>query len=367
MSLSNAGGRVVRVVGVYPEKLMHRRNTDHLYYHALRDLYGRLNLPFEVVPDRAYNLKASFYYQLANRARRMGLPGVNAWALSKQRTLPLPDRLIQPDTLYHGGFFGEPDNVGDNIVIETEFYDFEGPESGPLPRRKGELAETDLQRLRAVLVRTPLSKEHFCRKYDQVWHPLVHVVPFHMPYLERWEKRDPIKPDQAKTLSFIFVGNQARRKGLDIFVRFAEELRRIETSRILRFIVVSNFQDGTDFNLTGMEVHQGLGGAQVQDLMEQAHFLMLPTRADSHPKVCYEAAATGCGLILSDIRPLRDVWAGGGLIFPIAEGEGAMPALATEIAAHGDPGHWGRRNRQRFLTDFCPTASVKIHRRALGL
>jgi glycosyltransferase involved in cell wall biosynthesis len=281
--------------------------------------------------------------------------------------LPIPARLVAPGTLYHGGMFALPANVTSNTVLETEFYDFNEPDSGALPRKSLEVSEEDFKRLRAILVRTPLSKEHFCRKYPQVYHDRVKVVPFHMPYLERWETREPVKPDPRNSLCVIFVGNQARRKGLDLFVRFASELRRVEHRRALRFIVISNFQDGEDFDLTGMEVHRGLNGAQVQDLMEQAHFLMLPSRADSHPKVCYEAAATGCGLILSDIRPLRDIWADGGYIFSLQGGGNAMAPLAQAIVGDPDPLRWGRRNRERFGLEFCPAVSVQIHRKALNL
>jgi glycosyltransferase involved in cell wall biosynthesis len=285
----------------------------------------------------------------------------------RQRHLALPSRLLAPGALYHGAFFGLPANVGGNIVHETEFYDFSLPESDPLPRKTEEICETYLSRIRALFVRSELSAAHFRRKYEPKWHPLLKVVPFHMPYLEKWESRIPNKPSISKSLCFIFVGNQARRKGLDYFVQFAREIRRRPKGSEARFIVVSNFQDGADFDLGGMEVHRGLNGAQVQDLMEQAHYLMLPTRADSHPKVCYEAAATGCGLILSDIRPLRDIWADGGHIFPIAHAIEAMATLAQTVLQDSKGASYGQKNRERFLKEFSPSASVSVHRAALGL
>jgi glycosyltransferase involved in cell wall biosynthesis len=187
-----------------------------------------------------------------------------------------------------------------------------------------------------------------------------------MPYLARWEARQPAKPSAAECLNFIFVGNQARRKGLDLFIRFAAELRKRETRRKLKFVVVSNFQDGADFDLTGLEIHQGLGGEAVQDLMEKSHYLVLPTRRDSHPKVCYEAAATGCGLIISDIRPMADIWGANSYVFPLAQGADAMGPLAADVmAGRLDPVGMGQKNRKLFLDEFCPSASMRIHREAV--
>jgi glycosyltransferase involved in cell wall biosynthesis len=218
--------------------------------------------------------------------------------------------------------------------------------------------------VRAFVVRTQSSADFFRSQNFERHHDRVHVVPFYMPYLECWESKSPQKPDPSKCLNFIFVGNQARRKGLDLFLLLKREVEKVP-DLVSRFTVVSNFQDGSDFDLSGCEVHGGIGGAQVQDLMERAHYLALPSRSDSHPKVMYEGCAAGCALIYSDIRPLRDMWNGAGHVFPLSDSHASARKLAELLASRNGDLALGEANRVRFQTEFAPSVSMFCYRKLL--
>jgi len=342
----------MKIIGLFPRFLPHRRNQDYLYHHALAELYRRMGHSFQIVPDMAFSLKASFYYLAQRQARYLRrAPRLLATINRRHRHISLPRRLVRPDLCYHSNCYVPP-AVASRLILETEFYDYAQTPAGRVSSLALQLPVDDVAALSALVVRTEISRQFFLRNYSAQFASKVHVVPFFMPYLEHWVEHRPQKPDPARGINFIFVGNQAHRKGLDYFL----ELRRamLAAGTPVRFIVVSNFQDGIDFDLTGVEVHRGIAGEKVRQLMEQAHYLVLPTRGDMHPKVMYEGCAAGCTLIYSDLLPLRDIWRGCGYEVPLRFAREAIRELAVTLARQAGDEERGRQNYLKFLAEFAP-------------
>lgn len=338
------------VVGVYPRFFIHRRNQDYLYHRSLRSMYERMGRDFEIIGDPLYCLRAVHSYLRARWLRGKGREDQARRIVASFERQGIPARHARRAEFVHTGG-AIPPNCRGKIIREGEFYAF-GDGCDRL------LSTEQLECVRAFVVRTALSAEFFKRQYEPKYHARVRVVPFFMPYFERWESRRPRKPSPSGGLNFLFVGNQAKRKGLDLFLLLKDEMQELPRPKA-RFTVISNFQDGTDFDLTGCEVHRGVNGEHVQDLMEQAHYLVLPTRSDSHPKVMYEGCAAGCTLIHSDIRPLRDVWGDSGHEFRLVDPITSAKALAAKLAARAGDLEIGERNRARFLAEFAPSVAIR--------
>ena len=337
------------VVGLYPRLMLHRRNQDYLYHNALRELYEELGWRFKIIDNHAFCAKAIFCYLVSRQLRKLGKIRAANRVNDYYSYSKAPSSIVDRANLIHtpGPI---PRNCAGKIIREGEFYDFEESARDLIP-----LATID--RVKSFVVRTELSASYFRKLYPEKFHSRLHVIPFYMPYLKNWEKREPIKSKSDCPLSFIFVGNQARRKGLDHFLDL-KQFVRARVSAESRFIVVSNFQDGSDFDLSGCEVHQGISGKSVQDLMEQADYFVLPSRQDSHPKVMYEACAAGCAIIYSNIRPLRDIWKGSGFEVDLGNFQYSLRecvSLLDKKSAYA----FGVKNRARFLQEFSPSVSLE--------
>lgn|GEM_PF-6301963 len=350
----------MKIIGLFPRFLPHRRNQDYLYHRALAELYRRMGHTFEIVPDLSFCLKASFYYLAQREVNRMkSAPWLLAAVNRRHRRIGLPRRLVRPDVCYHSNCYVPP-AVARQMILETEFYDYAETAEGRASGRALRLSAEEVATLSALVVRTEISREFFLRDYPAQFAAKVHVIPFFMPYLGYWEEHRPRKPDPGRGLNFLFVGNQAHRKGLDHFLELRRTMAEIGTP--YRFSVVSNFQDGADFDLTGVEVHRGIAGEKVRQLMEQAHYLVLPTRGDVHPKVMYEGCAAGCTLIYSDLRPLRDIWRGCGYEVVLGRARESLREVAATLARQGGDLALGQKNHQKFRAEFSPARVLSSYR-----
>jgi glycosyltransferase involved in cell wall biosynthesis len=351
----------MKAVGLYPYSLLHRRNTDYLYHRALSELYTRIGHSWQIVRAPSYELLANLIYlahgRLLGKRRWAAAAGVASW----MRRVSLP-RKYRDAAVYHAGFLDLPRGLPvERVILEREFYLLAGDFTPPPNPALHAIEQRELETLiHTVVVRTELSAAHFRQQFPAHLHGKTKVVPFYMPYLERWEKQEPQRAATGRPTTYLFVGNQARRKGLDVFLGLRREVLAAGGTDS-RFVVVSNFQDGEGSDLEGVEVRRGLSGVAVQELMAEADYFVLPTRADSHPKVLYEAAAVGCAFITSDIRPLRDIWSEAGYILGVDAGAEELVQLARQLVRPGQrmaDHERGVVNRRRFLAEFCPSVAM---------
>jgi len=198
-----------------------------------------------------------------------------------------------------------------------------------------------------VNFREPLGADLFRSQFPQLAHKVRMIPPFFdyissLPY-----ERAIAKHTAAKKIKLLFVGNDARRKGLPTLV---EAIRRLhqQTSSKLEVTIVSQFLDGAvDTAGIGARVISGgrmtpseaLGRAthvirqgpltvdQVMAHMGESHIFVLPTRADTFGFVYLEAMANACAIIGPNTPP--QTWI-------LGDGRAGMlvnPASTEELAA----------------------------------
>ena len=119
-------------------------------------------------------------------------------------------------------------------------------------------------------------------------------IPFFLPYLEGVPEQSLERHTSPETVEILFVGNDARRKGLDLLLSAFAGMPRGTRSRA-HLTVVSNF-DGQKIDLPNMDditVYDGLPQPAVMALMRRAHVLVNVARFESYGFVFPEAMAQG--------------------------------------------------------------------------
>jgi len=123
-------------------------------------------------------------------------------------------------------------------------------------------------------------------------------VPFFLDHVEAIDKNDlRAKHDGSWPLKILFVGRDARRKGLDLLIQAYLGLPAALRSRC-ELDVVSSTLDGIRIpsNL-GIRWHGSLPSREVQRLMRAAHVFAMPSRFESFGFTFVEAMAAGCTVI----------------------------------------------------------------------
>jgi glycosyltransferase involved in cell wall biosynthesis len=200
-------------------------------------------------------------------------------------------------------------------------------------------------RAAAVLVSTEAERARILGQFPELAGKL-HACPFLMPGVT-------VQPDTLRkhvgteTVRVLFVGNQARRKGLaDVYGAWARLAPEVLAKAHLT--VVSRFLDGEvePPTVPNVTVLRGAPHTQVLDLMRASHVLLNPARFESYGFVFIEAMAAGAvpvGPGWEVQRELLDDGAAGVLIVPgdVSALRGAIEGLAqddarrTEMASRG--------------------------------
>jgi glycosyltransferase involved in cell wall biosynthesis len=140
----------------------------------------------------------------------------------------------------------------------------------------------------------------------------VKVVPFGAN-IERERKVDDIKRIIAKRpkdiCKLLFIGVDWYRKGGDIAVEIAESLNQEGLRTELTIVGCHPPGSGPEFvNVKGYVSKNSKEGQSVlDDLLEQSHFLLLPSRADCVPVVIPEANSFGMPVVTSNVGGIPTV------------------------------------------------------------
>ncbi|MDR3765269.1 MAG: glycosyltransferase family 4 protein [Acidobacteriota bacterium] len=149
---------------------------------------------------------------------------------------------------------------------------------------------------RAAVVQ--VSSENEARRLERQFPALkgkFQYVPFFQPGVCAVEE-DAVRHKQADggRLRVLFVGNEARRKGLD---RLLEAWRRLPAAvrQRVELTCVTQFVDGpVEIPRDGLvRVYSGIAHVQVMELMATAHVFAMPSRFESYGFVYVEAMACG--------------------------------------------------------------------------
>jgi glycosyltransferase involved in cell wall biosynthesis len=138
-----------------------------------------------------------------------------------------------------------------------------------------------------------------------------------LPPQEKWPTRAA-----ADAVNFVFVGTEAKRKGLESVVAAWERLPPGIRQRA-RLTVCSALADGEvrippDVELRGYEPN-------VPALLRRSDVLLMPSRQESYGFVYAEAAAAGCAIVATDDATRRSMLPAGGTSF-------VAPTDASQIA-----------------------------------
>lgn len=204
-----------------------------------------------------------------------------------------------------------------------------------------------------VNIREPSGASQFRSQFPELAHKVRTVPPFldyisSLPY-ERVVGKHTTPPK----IKLLFVGNDARRKGLPALVEAIRRLPR-EISSQLEVTIVSQFLDGA-VDTGGIDARvisggrftpsEALGRAstaikqgpltmdQVMEHMAGSHIFVMPSLADTFGFVYLEAMANGCAVIGPNRQPQTWILDDGrsGLIVNPASAEGLADAIASLV------------------------------------
>ena len=111
-----------------------------------------------------------------------------------------------------------------------------------------------------------------------------------------------------RRLRLLFVGRQARRKGLDIVLDALRLMSDAERKR-LAFDIVTSFSDGpVNLNVdVELRVHKEIDNRSLFALMRNAHIYVMPCRFETFGLVFVEAMSHGCGVLAPNWEVQREI------------------------------------------------------------
>lgn len=160
-----------------------------------------------------------------------------------------------------------------------------------------------IERASVILTTTPGSFSRMQQLIPSVKKRLIHA-PIYMPYLEPVSKElIAAKLKSSQKIKVLFVGGEAKRKGLHNVVRAFSKIPDSILKKV-EFDVVSKFLDGP---VPGLEkianVRHGITSVELSKLFSEADIFLFPTRFDTYGRVIVEAMANGCAIITSNQDP----------------------------------------------------------------
>ena len=135
------------------------------------------------------------------------------------------------------------------------------------------------------------------------------AVPFFLPYLEGIaEEAVRRKHSDPDCVHFVFVGREARRKGLPELLAALSQLDFGSRSGV-RMTIVSDFRDGSIAlpAWDNLRWHKSMPRQDVVSLFNEAHVLLMPSRFESYGFVYLEAMSRGMVPVVPDWEVQREL------------------------------------------------------------
>lgn len=181
-----------------------------------------------------------------------------------------------------------------------------------------------------IVVPSDISLEHAVRLFPHAADKLS-VLPYYLPGLEPLGDYPlAAKLEATGKLKVLFVGKEARRKGLMELVRAWGELAP-ETRKRMEVTVVSGFLDGP-VRLPS-EWHHKPFVQDIYEAMGEAHVLAFPTLRDAYGLVLVEGMARGVAILTTSALIQRDIVGPDGGVFAIPTDVTAL-ARAWTVLVH---------------------------------
>jgi glycosyltransferase involved in cell wall biosynthesis len=170
------------------------------------------------------------------------------------------------------------------------------------------------QKSTLIVVPVPNYKQRMVKAMPEL-EVKIRTVPIYFPYLDAIENESVIKKNETCGVNVLFVGNQARRKGLPAAIEAFLSIS--ESSRVpMTLTIVSNFKDGRvkipdDARL---RILSNLDKKLVLTLMRCSQIFCFPSLAESFGAALVEAMASGCAVVTSNREPLDWVVGDSGIL-----------------------------------------------------
>lgn len=220
-----------------------------------------------------------------------------------------------------------------------------------------------------VLTTTPGSLSRFNAFIPSLNEKLI-LAPIYMPYLESAPTELLFQKSKLKhRIKVLFVGGEARRKGLENIVKAFSFLPNSFLDK-LDFVVVSKFLDGP---IDGVEkfanIHSRLDSVQLAKLFRETDIFLFPTRFDTYGRVIVEAMASGCAIISSNLDPQDWIlnYGEAGLLIDPESPEQIAEALITLVQNADKRIKLSFAAHRRFLDVFHHRVVGEIYRSAFDL
>jgi len=138
-----------------------------------------------------------------------------------------------------------------------------------------------------------IFKEVFPQYIDKV-----HYIPYFLPYLKEINSKELLaKYTNIDKINLLFVGKQAKRKGLDNFIEAYLKLED-KLKKKLEVSVISSFLDGK-IELP-KEFNHKIYVEDIREEFRKAHVLIFPTKQEAYGLVLVEAMAQGCNVLTTN-------------------------------------------------------------------
>jgi len=308
-----------------PGFFLRPKNTDWLYNRTLPQVS-------QFDPRVEVYLQGSFLKSVQVNARTA------AGILKSRAKLPIPEELLpefessfslrdlrrsQADLVYGHS----PTNVTHlPLICHT------GPVFEEEMRARG-VSETIIQREKDIKQRT-IERSQLITLHSQVGADTiraiagpradrVRVLPFFLPHLSAIDRKE-VEGKYAEIASggrirFLFVGREARRKGLEWLLPAFEKLDSLFRGR-LELEIISTFADGPVQipKLPNVSVRGETPRNEVKEKMHRAHIFLMPSRFETFGWVYLEALGAGAVTLAADLPTQREILADGqaGLLVP---------------------------------------------------
>ncbi|MBS1810945.1 MAG: glycosyltransferase family 4 protein [Acidobacteria bacterium] len=309
---------------MFPFPFVGNRNTDYNYFYKLKEM--EKHYPVELLPltNRHSTLVANTKYVARSLMHRFPLSRevtTAHWFVTQNRRIPVSGRALDAaDVIFTNGYLPRQANKTP-IILEADFSPYGTGEFRKMVEKCLWVAKEFIAQVNVVIVRHPQSWQRFNELYPESAQKAV-VIPYYLPSLEaisdesrarKWQESDRLK--------ILFVGNQARRKGLVNLIEAYTLLKKRNLKITPQLTVVTNFYDGLVQLPDDVQVFSDLPHPEVLKLMRESHVYAQPTLYDSYGLAFLEAIANGCVLIYPNWNPAKEIWDGCGETVDVTSAE----------------------------------------------
>lgn len=291
------------------------KNTDWQYTLSLDAM--KAYAPLEFIYSKELNLvfEENWYWlvSLVSRLFKFNLKTrcLNRKLLRKDFIKSLPDIIYS-----HGRL---PLTGPASIAPVIWFYGVVDPEMRVAAGQAIETIEKEYKEIEhffeaatSVLFPTKLMMQRHALKFPNMKDKFFYA-PFFLSHIKVVSQKECSKKHvDDNILRLLFVGREARRKGLDIFLQAVTQLPEQYQVKLSIDVVTSDTSFPPQFrHLTNVTWHNEMPKSQVQKLMLRAHVFVMPSRFESYGFVYIEAMAAGAVVLAPSWESQRELCCNG--------------------------------------------------------